>query len=202
MIDKTREVYKSLCRRLSGVYKSYGGYTELLRSPFFHVAVVLGALISCFEVEGWRAYSVSISPSLLGFTLAAYTVFISTVPGKVLRAMVAAKSEDGYSYFSKINSAFFHFIFIQCLALLYALSSGFWSQFSIPLLFGDSELLHLSNWLGYRALNLIGWISSIYAVTLVLAILIWVYRIIALVEANVQKEIDAEKNDENEKQKK
>tara|TARA_R110000803_G_scaffold69317_1_gene131614 strand:- start:2446 stop:2979 length:534 start_codon:yes stop_codon:yes gene_type:complete len=165
---------------------------EILRSPYLHISLLLGLSSLAWNAKSWENHITSISPSLLGFTLAGYTVFIASVSGRLLKGLIKAKASDGHSYFQKVNSAFFHFIFVQCVATLYAITFPALTSFSLPLLLGGLPFAAQFNSAGYCLLNFLGWVLLFYSILVVVAVLIWIYRIINLNEQAVLKDLKDE----------
>ena len=184
--------YRSIWKHISDAYDAYGGLKEIARSPYLHLSVLLGGLSFAFSSASWVGQITSISPSLLGFTLAAYTVFIASVSGRLLRNLVKATAKDGHSYFQKINSAFFHFILVQCLATVYAIFFPALTSVSLPLAISGSPLAAQFNSVGFSLLSVIGWVFLFYSILLVVAVLVWIYRIIRLNESAVLNGIKRE----------
>lgn len=186
--------YLSIKKHIGAAYAAYGGVSEIVRSPYLHLSLVLGGFGLVWNSTYWAQQVTSISPSLLGFTLAGYTVFIASVSGRLLKGLVKAKAIDGFSYFQKINSAFFHFIFVQCVATLYALTFPALTSFSLPLSFSRLPFAEQLNSLGYFSLSFVGWVLLFYSIMVVVAVLIWIHRIINLNEKAVLKDLEEEES--------
>jgi len=184
--------YPSIWKHISGAYSAYGGLKEIVRSPYLHVSLVLGLLCLVWKTASWPNYITSISPSLLGFTLAGYTVFIASVSGRLLKGMVKAKASDGHSYFQKVNSAFFHFIFVQCVATIYAIAFPALTSFSLPLSVDGLPFAAQLNLAGFYLLSLFGWGLLFYSIMVIVAVLIWIHRIINLNERAILEDMKEE----------
>jgi len=181
------ERYSVLKKHILQAYSAYGGFVEFFQSPFLHIAALYGLItITLNRSADWQSQIFSIAPSLLGFTLAAYTIFISSLSGSITRALISAKDGD-VSYYRKINVTFFHFIFVQAVAIAYTLVFPSLTSFSLPLILSatlgiPSSFAICINWLGYWTLNFLGLSILAYCVLQVVAVIIWVYRIISIVE--------------------
>lgn len=189
--------YQILWKFVSEAYHDYGGWAEFLRSPYFQLSVIFSLFLVISPAKlNWPELIISVCPSLLGFTLAGYTVFISSLSERLQRALVAAKT-GSVSYYKKINVAFFHFIFFQTFALFFAFLGISFSSFSVPStiseLLGRGELTASKlNQIGSILINFCGTSVLMYSIMLVIAVLIWIYRIISISESALAKQIAAE----------
>jgi len=115
-----------------GIYwKSYGGYSALLRSPYFHFAILISSLcrpVWAIEHEGWAWYSICVDviPNILGFTLGGYAMLLAFGNEKFQDLLAGDDGNGEPSAFMKVNGTFIHFIVLQIIALLAALISFGW----------------------------------------------------------------------------
>ena len=153
----------------------------------------MGLFATCIDGGlSWNEQALTINPSLLGFTLAAYAIFISNLDPKLKRGLIKAK-DTNVSYFKRVNVSFFHFIFCQCIVLVYALLEPEITGFSLPLIIKDklNTDLYIFNYMdntGYFLISLSGTTLLIYSTLQIIAVLIWVHRIVNITE---QAEIKA-----------
>ena len=179
--------YETLWDRISKAYQAYGGFSDFVASPFLHLAVLLSLICAPLLVtEEWVGFVISISPSLLGFTLAGYTIFISSLSPELTVALTRAK-DGAYSVYRKINVTFFHFIFVQVVSIIFAITFTSVTSFSLPSLLSDFGILAPSlaskmDFVGYYLLGFLGQSLLFYSVASVVAIIVWIYRIITIVE--------------------
>ena len=164
--------YRSIGGHISNAYAAYGGVMEILRSPYLHISLLLGLSSLAWNAKSWENHI--------------------SVSGRLLKGLIKAKASDGHSYFQKVNSAFFHFIFVQCVATLYAITFPALTSFSLPLLLGGLPFAAQFNSAGYCLLNFLGWVLLFYSILVVVAVLIWIYRIINLNEQAVLKDLKDE----------
>ena len=105
-------------------WKAYGGWGEILRSPFFHGAVLLGAvLFPLWKVSSeppvWIEFAKAIIPSMVAFSLGAVAIIFAINSGKFFE--IIRKERRGYSYYVKLIASFTHFIIMQIVALFGAM---------------------------------------------------------------------------------
>lgn len=119
-------------------WKLYGGWPALARSPYLHVACLL--TVATYPLwwptapgvpagpvgDPWFQATINIIPSMLGFTLGGYAILLA-IGDEGFRYTISGDNERGKaSPFIKVNSAFVHFVFIQTVALSYALICRAW----------------------------------------------------------------------------
>ncbi|WP_198291134.1 hypothetical protein [Ancylobacter sp. FA202] len=116
--SQTAALYRSIRRYFS----AYGGWRSILYSPLFFVAIILTAAdYNNWMKAEWVDQSKSILPNLLGFSLGTYAILFSLLTNRVKRSLQATTNERGISNLEVVNATFFHFIFIQLLAILWAM---------------------------------------------------------------------------------
>jgi hypothetical protein len=144
---------------------------------------VFSVLVTAFSYSrwlrgDWASGSVSLLPSLLGFSLGTYAILFSLITARVKGAMRAVKDGRSISALEQVNATFFHFIFVQVIGLLWALASQ------------GTALFDLASWLSLRwpiALTVfeiarvagaaIGFLLLIYSVTLMIGAALAIYRL-------------------------
>lgn len=105
---------------LAGYWKAYGGWSAFLRSPAFWFSVAVTILcIPAWDKGQWMDATLSIVPSLTGFSLGAMAIVLA-FPSSPLFKLFAERGRVD-SYYLDLSSRFVHFIFIQVIALLLAL---------------------------------------------------------------------------------
>lgn len=115
------ESYRDLREAYAIYWRLYGGYRSILRSPYFHVAILITMLCSPAwlnhqNLSVWPNAATNILPNLMGFSIAGMAVFLAFSSPKTVRAI----TEDGEpkSLFTITIANFFHFILVQTIALL------------------------------------------------------------------------------------
>ena len=182
MLEQT----KTFKKRLSHYFKSYGGWGAIFRSPLFILAVAITAISYKNWIEAnWVDQSISLVPNLLGFSLGTYAILFSLLTNRLKQALRAKKNDSNISYLDEINATFFHFIFIQVLALMWAF------LFSGSALFDLVQLLSVRIPLSLQAFealyligSFVGHLLLIYSILLILAAALAVYRLARIIDPN------------------
>jgi hypothetical protein len=176
-------MYKGVAEIFSRYWLAYGGTRALICSPYLHISVVLLAITTHHWLySNWWQDVTSVIPSLLGFTLGGFAVFIGFGDEKFRQLLAepdfAEQSEsDKPSIYTELCSTFVHFIIIQCAALLYAIT--FESlQFFSPKLSNIQQLLNA----GGLAFSAFGYLLYLYALVSILAVTMHLFRIATMYE--------------------
>lgn len=106
---------------LSYYFEVYGGWEELIKSRYSHVALLITIL--CFPYwlyKDWWEDVLSIIPNLLGFTLGGYAMLMAFGDSEFHKEL-ATKGDSRYSPLMRVNSTFVHFILLQVLSLVFAI---------------------------------------------------------------------------------
>lgn len=158
-----KESYKSV-KDIWGLYwKAYGKIRAVIISPYFHASIIFSIILFPFwsgkETGAWFDICISFMPNSLGFTVAGYAILLAFGDTAFRQLLAGAKDPDGgASAFIEVNSTFVHFIILQVLALLAALTGKAWDIKSGTLAF-------------------LGTVVFIYAITLILAATMAIFRI-------------------------
>lgn len=115
--------YAATVRIWRKYWKIYGGWKALTGSLYFLAAISLTLLnFPAWMHAGWWEIVLTTIPTLLGFTLAGLAVFMSMDSG--FSKFIAGSTSTGKtSPFMELISSFVHFIVIQAMAFLYALTA-------------------------------------------------------------------------------
>lgn len=109
---------------ISTYWKAYGRWNAVIRSKYFWVSILVTFLCSSFWINNpeWSTTPLSGLPSLLGFALGGYGVWLS-VGNPKLKQLLSLSVEEGkeHSDFLVINATFVHFILLQIIAYIYLL---------------------------------------------------------------------------------
>ena len=114
--------YRGVWNVLRRYWSAYGGFRALLSSAYFHVAIVLTAILAPYWLyEAWWDLSLSVLPNILGFTLAGFTIWLG-FGDENFRQRLSTLPQDGgkTSAFMGVSAGFLHFIVVQIIALLCA----------------------------------------------------------------------------------
>mgnify|MGYP003109992012 FL=1 len=121
---KIREAYAEPHKNLSDYWRAYGGWSALFFSPYLHLSLV-GAVILAplWHRASWWDTPISITPSLIGFTIGAYAILVA-FGDENFRSKLAGKveNEDGEdSPYMMVSASLLHAILVQMLALFLAI---------------------------------------------------------------------------------
>ncbi|MGO8739150.1 hypothetical protein [Rhodoblastus sp.] len=102
----------------------YGGWWELIKSPYAQSSVVFGALCSICATPAFdpAATTISVVPNVLGFTVGALAIILAFSSADFFRYLTQKGKSD--SLFMKTIANFVHFILIQIGALLLSIFSS------------------------------------------------------------------------------
>lgn len=170
-------MYKGVGEIFLRYWRAYGGWRAVLRSPYFHAALVLLALtVQTWTGTLWWDTVISALPNLLGFTLAGFAIFIGFGDEK-FRALLAEPddNETRPTIYVALCATFVHFIVVQILALIYAMvakSWWFYAEWMTP--------LHIYLPIANAVAGAIGFGLFLYALTSVLAATMHVFRIASM----------------------
>lgn len=161
--------YRHVRKSLAIYWSSYGGWSALLHSPYFHISILISLI--CYpawieEQKDWVWYNICLSviPNLLGFTLGGYAMLLA-FGNESFCALLADDDGDGKpSPFLAVNATFIHFILIQVLALVIAVLGLVWSiNVGIVAFLGFTVILYALSTAAAAALailRLAGWFNS------------------------------------------
>lgn len=111
-------------------WRAYGGFLELFYSPYFvfswFSAILLHPLWYLKQNEAnakavdpeWIGIAFSVLPSIVGFSLGSIAILVSVSNGRMLKEIQLGGDE---SLLMKIAAAFFHFLMLQLLCLVFAI---------------------------------------------------------------------------------
>ena len=178
----------SLGRRVRRYFRDYGGWSGVVKSPLFWVAVLIAGInYDWWLKHSWIASTQSLIPSLLGFSLGTYAILFSLMTNRLKRALKAVVNDRGVPYLNEINATFFHFIFVQVLALAWS----FIQQGNLIVDILGERLARGSIGTILRVLDgaasFIGAFLLLYSVLLVVAAALAVYRIASIVDRGVSE---------------
>lgn len=180
--------YKALREALSKYFAEYGGWRETLCSPLLHVAIAISVISgSAWFNTHWTDLALSIVPNLLGFSLGTYGILFSLMSGRMKRALRALNNRRGRPYLYEINATFFHFIFVQTLTVLFAITCR---QTTIIDLFEafeiDERLYYIFDIFSF-IINIIGFTLMVYSILLAVASSLAIFRLARIVDPSVEE---------------
>lgn len=165
--------YADIRELLVRYWKSYGGWPAILFSPYFHFSVLLG--LSTFpygfpENAPWWDLPLTVLPSLVGFSLGGYAIFLAFGDEKFKR-LIAGQDEDGEpSPYLTINTTFLHFIMVQVVGLILAVAAK--STDVRP----NGDIVDIAVYV----FGVVSYIGFVYALFLALATTVALYRLVWL----------------------
>lgn len=105
---------------ISIYWKAYGGWKALWSSIYLKIAIVITLICShTWLNEKWMDDAITALPSLLGFSLGGYAVWLSIGDERLKKILYANKDISKPSAYMRVNAAFVHFIFLQVICILY-----------------------------------------------------------------------------------
>lgn len=123
--ERLTQPYRDVGDLFGRYWRAYGGYSALLFSPYAHIAVVLtGLLWPAWMAHKWWETTLQVVPSILGFTLAGFTIWLGFGDEKFQRLLAKRPKGKNTSAYIGVSAAFVHFIVVQLLAVVAALIAG------------------------------------------------------------------------------
>lgn len=120
--ERLIQPYRDVGGLFGRYWQAYGGYSALLFSPYLHVASVLtGLLWPAWAAHKWWETTLQVVPSILGFTLAGFTIWLGFGDEKFQRLLAKRPKGKNTSAYIGVSAAFVHFILVQLLAVVAAL---------------------------------------------------------------------------------
>ena len=176
--------FKPFISRIRRYLSAYGGWEAIFRSPLFLISLALTAIgYANWLNDQWSSVSQALIPNLLGFSLGTYAILFSLMTSRLKRALKSVRNDRGTSYLDEINATFFHFIFIQVSALL-------WAFVYRGTALRDALTEAATHWDGalclFRFLYVIGGFMGhlllIYSIALIIGAALAVYRLALIVD--------------------
>ena len=167
-------------------WSAYGGFRAFWASYYFLIPLIITIFCSSHWLNNklWIADPLTILPSLLGFTLAGYAMWLS-VGNEKLKILLSSKfdkeKKNGYSLFMQINASFIHFVIFQLITLIFVY---FLKYNDAPYFINKIEEFYILydityavlNFLG-NLLNAIGFFLFVYSIFTMLATVFGIFRI-------------------------
>lgn len=149
----------------------YGGFAALFSSTYFYAALLLTVVnFGAWYYSGWWDVVISSVPTILGFTLAGLAVFLGMDTG--FSKILAEKDDEETTPFLGLVSAFVHFIVIQAIALIAALTmkSAYFRVDGMPEIY--YQVIYVLN----RVVWFAGYFLYMYALILVFSAVFSIFR--------------------------
>ena len=126
-MDNNREIAPTA---FQAYWLAYCGLNTLLKSQYFWLSIGFAIfLVPAWDVREkttvpWVSVAFQILPSVVSFSLGAMAIILSISSGMFLK--IIQQNGRGDSFFMKVIAAFFHFIFVQFLALFAAIFCNYY----------------------------------------------------------------------------
>ena len=176
---KLPESYAGMGKAISRYWADYGGWSDFVRSPLFHLSVLIAAgSYNIWTKEHWTDLPLSLLPNLLGFSLGAYALIFSLAGEKLLAALNVEPPDGRPTLLRIINATFLHFILVQTFAIIFALMSrATIVTDAVGLIPIDSIAITKIQCLMTKTAGAFGYWLTIYAVVLLIGAAIAAYRL-------------------------
>ncbi|WP_339162746.1 hypothetical protein [Methylobacterium bullatum] len=139
---------------LYGYWQAYGGLAAIIKSPAVWFSLIFTTVCYPAWHEGkWPDATLSALPSLLGFSLGAMGIILA-FPSSPLFKLFSERGRTD-SYYLDLASRFVHFIFVQVIALLFALVGKSYNIQAINFI-GFFFLVYAISSAAFAALSLFG----------------------------------------------
>lgn len=116
--------YVDLAKDFRRYWGAYGGLPALLQSPYVHIAIVFTGLSRPWLTSlAWIDDCLAIVPSILGFSLGAFAIFLAFSDSGFLTLITAklGKANEKSSLYLQLSGMFAHFMMVQTVAIFIAL---------------------------------------------------------------------------------
>lgn len=158
---------------ITTLYRNYGGVSSLLRSAYFWISLLVAGLCWRFVPnETWPDLAKDVLPQLAGFSVAAYALFFAVLDERTRNALRApAEMLGGRSPLLILASSISHAVIVQIIAVLVSLVYS-----SKPFPYCDAVSSYWVNMI----FGSFGLFMLIYGVTLVLAAVLSIFKILEI----------------------
>lgn len=184
--------FRDLIRPFVRYWHAYGGWYALRVSPYLWISILFSlASFGLWTNEGWWRTVQSVIPSLMGFTLAGFAIFIGLGNDEFRRfiAVRDADSDDPSPYMCA-SAAFVHFALVQAFALLLSLILESAYQVQIPaVLIPASDLMDVARYVAWG----IGFTIFVYSLMTGVAAAMAIFSVVTWFEDYVS--LPEKKND-------
>lgn len=172
--------WKGPIKSVTTYWTAYGGHPALLRSPYFHVAVLVGLCCIPWIVTGgdWAGKALAVVPNLLGFSIGGFAILLALGSDKFQEVLARAGGAQK-PVLVNVSTSFVHFIVVQAITLLFAITAdGIWPAIKVPL-----KVISGGAWTAVSTtiLTVAGFIGCTllaYSITSLLAATFRVYRLV------------------------
>ncbi|WP_160117021.1 hypothetical protein [Acinetobacter chinensis] len=167
---------------ISIYWNAYGGWKALWSSIYLKISIVITFLCSqAWHSDNWISDAITALPSLLGFSLGGYAVWLSIGDERLKKILYVNKDSSKPTAYMKVNAAFVHFIFLQIICLLYLYLLKF-NSVPIILKYFESDWIFSNEFYFLKSIltdffNALGFFLFVYAILSMLAAVFAIFRI-------------------------
>lgn len=109
-----------MLKEILNLYRAYGGISAIVVSPYLWIAVVFSAAVKNLgNAFLWKDFAIGTIPSLAGFTIAAFAIFLAVLSDGQRSALLKIRSGN-FSPLVKLSSSIIHALIVQVLTLILA----------------------------------------------------------------------------------
>ena len=167
------------------IFRAYGGWNSLWRSSYIRLSAIL--TIVCFQIaisEKWTEISLSVLPSMLGFSIAAIAI-VTVIGDDGFRKSLSKVStiSDKFSDLESLMASFVWFIIVQVSTVIYSVAFS-----SKPYDFckiNNNESCRDYNVTANMIMSYIGTFFTIYSILLVISSTILMFQLFRLYIRNI-----------------
>ncbi|MFG1362449.1 hypothetical protein [Xanthobacter versatilis] len=163
------------------LYLAYGGVGATLRSLYFWISACLSAFSYTLIIQtGWESLNISIMPSMIGFTVAAFALMFAILDQKSLGVLLP-KDKDGKSPIITIASNITHAVTVQTFSLIIALCRSLISKDELLNRFKmcNIDIKYYCELLS-SIFSFIGIFATFYGIILVVATILSIFRVLSI----------------------
>lgn len=163
-----------MLKSLGLVYRNHGGPLAIIASEYFWISAILTWLFwSPEKNEFWIEQAGAVMPALIGFSIAAFAVVFSALDENARRVLSVPEPElNNRSPFLVLISAISHATIVQVISLIYSVC---YSQKPFSVIYFHLDPVRMN-----FIFSFIGALLFFYAVMLVLASLLTIFRILEI----------------------
>ncbi len=120
-------LYKGVYSLLRDYWSAYGGWRDLVRSPYLHISLLLGLHSIYFTDQedpvSFYDLAIVILPNLLGFTLAGFAMLMAFGNQEFLEQLCGVRTgeKEKHSPLIKHGATYMHFLIVQGLVLIFSM---------------------------------------------------------------------------------
>lgn len=158
-------------------WEAYGKWKAIFTSYYFGISIIITFLCMNFWLNdaSWVDTPLSGLPSLLGFSLGGYAVWLSIGDEKLKKLLSLSTGNNKHSDFIVVNATFIHFIFLQIVSYIYLFILKA-KPFSHAVDYYNFSWIHCISIL-YLIFNFIGFLLFTYSIISMLAAVLAIFQI-------------------------